>query len=119
MFTGIQSYGATYGGRPYHREMGETLADMEKAVKYQEGKEAKEAARNYSENYRPREMGEKPEDVLKTGSARNTYSSSQVRDTSGRPREMGEDPAEVAKSNEARNGHKEMTEQEKRLDMYA
>ena len=33
MFTGIQSYGATYGGRPYHREMGETLADMEKAVK--------------------------------------------------------------------------------------
>ena len=109
MFTGIQSYGSTY-----RREMGETPADVAKAQKYQQ------AQRNGGDNYRPREMGEKPEDVMKTG--RNTYTTAPERGNSSRPREMGETPEDVAKANEKNAGPKkafEMTEQERRIDLFA
>ena len=109
MFTGIQSYGSTY-----RREMGETQADVAKAQKYQQ------AQRNGGDNYRPREMGEKPEDVMKTG--RNTYTTAPERGNSSRPREMGETPEDVAKANAKNAGPKkasEMTEQERRIDLFA
>ena len=109
MFTGIQYYGSTY-----RREMGETPADVAKAQKYQQ------AQRNGGDNYRPREMGEKPEDVMKTG--RNTYTTAPARGNSSRPREMGETPEDVAKANEKNAGPKkafEMTEQERRIDLFA
>jgi len=106
MFTGIQSYGSTY-----RREMGETPADVAKAQKYQQ------AQRNGGDNYRPREMGEKPEDVMKTG--RNTYTTAPARGNSARPREMGETPEEAGRANAKNTGSKEMTEQQKRLDLFA
>ena len=109
MFTGIQSYGSTY-----RREMGETPADVAKAQKYQQ------AQRNGGDNYRPREMGEKPEDVMKTGI--NKYTTAPARGNSSRPREMGETPEDVAKANEKNAGPKkasEMTEQERRIDLFA
>ena len=109
MFTGIQSYGSTY-----RREMGETPSDVAKAQKYQQ------AQRNGGDNYRPREMGEKPEDVMKTG--RNTYTTAPERGNSSRPREMGETPEDVAKANAKNAGPKkasEMTEQERRIDLFA
>lgn len=116
MFTGIQSYGPTYGGRPYHREMGETPEDMAKAVKWQEAQEAK----TRGDNYRPREMGETPEDMARIGSANGAYSSFPARGTSRRPREMGETPEDVARSNQPQDSRqREMTEQEKRLDLFA
>ena len=108
MFTGIQSYGSTY-----RREMGETPADVAKAQKYQQ------AQRNGGDNYRPREMGEKPEDVMKTG--RNTYTTAPARGNSSRPREMGETPEEAGRANAQNTGRKasEMTEQERRIDLFA
>ncbi len=116
MFTGIPYYGTTYGNRPYHREMGETLEDMAKAVKWQEAQEAK----TRGDNYRPREMGETPEDMARTGSARDTYSTMPARGTSRRPREMGETPEDVARNNQPKDSRqREMTEQEKVLDLYA
>lgn len=104
MFTGIQSYGSTY-----RREMGETPADVARAQKYQQ------AQRNGGDNYRPREMGEKPEDTMKTG--RNTYATAPERGHSSRPREMGETPEQAGRANAKNNG--EMTEQQKRLDLFA
>ncbi len=110
MFTGIQSYGSTY-----RREMGETPADVAKAQKYQQ------AQRNGGDNYRPREMGEKPEDVMKRG--KDTYTTAPNTDyRSARPREMGETPEDVAKANAKNAGPKkasEMTEQERRIDLFA
>lgn len=104
MFTGIQSYGSTY-----RREMGETPADVARAQKWQE------AHRPQAET-RPREMGETPADVARTG--RNTYTTAPERGHSARPREMGETPEEAGRAN-AQNTRSEMTEQQKRLDLFA
>ena len=126
MFTGIQYYGTSYGNRPFHRSMGETPEDMAKAVKYQEEQEAK--ARSASDSYRPREMGERPQDVPSreqqekyASQAAAAYGSSMITrtDNSSRPREMGETPDEVAKSQESKpKTADEMTEQERIIDLY-
>lgn len=107
MFTGIQSYGSTY-----RREMGETPADVARAQKWQE------AHRPQAET-RPREMGETPADVARTG--RNTYTTAPERGHSARPREMGETPEEAGRANAQNTGRKasEMTEQERRIDLFA
>ena len=104
MFTGIQSYGSTY-----RREMGETPADVARAQKGQEAHRPKAETR-------PREMGETPADVARTG--RNTYTTAPERGHSARPREMGETPEEAGRAN-AQNTRSEMTEQQKRLDLFA
>lgn len=110
MFTGIQSYGSSY-----RREMGETPADVAKAQRWQESQ------RTRGDNYRPREMGEKPEDVMKKGN--DSYVSSPTPAyRSSRPREMGETPEDVAKAEAHNSGSKqasEMTEQERRIDLFA
>lgn len=117
MFTGIQSFGTSYG-RP--REMGETPADMAKAQQYQKQKSA-------PHEYRGREMGEKPWEVpsreqqqANYDKATAGYTTAPTRGTSKRPREMGETPEDVAKNNQPTDSRqREMTEQEKRLDLYA
>jgi len=124
MFTGIQYYGTSYGDRPYRRSIGETPEDMAKAVKYQEAQEAK----SRGDYYRPREMGEKPEDVPSreqqakyASQAAAAYGASMVTrpDTSSRPREMGEKPEDVSKSQESQpKKASEMTEQERIIDLY-
>ncbi|RAI10306.1 MAG: hypothetical protein DKM23_07160 [Candidatus Melainabacteria bacterium] len=116
MFTGVQSYGSFY--RP--REMGETPADMAKAQQYQKQKST-------PHEYRGREMGEKPWEVpsreqqqANYDKATAGYASAPTRGTSSRPREMGETPEDVARNNQPKDSRqREMTEQEKRLDMYA
>lgn len=121
MFTGIPYYGTTYGNRPYHREMGETPKDMERAVKYQESQE-----RATQTEYRGREMGEKPWEVPSRAQQQANYdkaSSYQTTPTKSyetRPREMGEKPEDVAKNNQPTDSRqREMTEQERRLDLFA
>ncbi len=114
MFTGVQSYGSFY--RP--REMGETPADMAKAQKHQQAQ---------THEYRGREMGEKPWEVpsreqqqANYDKATAGYASAPTRGTSSRPREMGETPEDVARNNQPKDSRqRKMTEQEKRLDMYA
>lgn len=114
MFTGVQSYGSFY--RP--REMGETPADMAKAQKHQQAK---------NHEYRGREMGEKPWEVpsreqqqANYDKATVGYASAPTRSHEARPREMGERPEDVAKNNQpADSRQREMTEQEKRLDLFA
>ena len=127
MFTGIEYYGTVYGNRPYKREMGETPEDMARAVRYQEAQEAA-AQRN---SYRPREMGETPEDVpsraqqaeySRRADANTGYgvpNSYERGSYSTRPREMGERPEDVARGPQRPRRYDEMTEQERRLDMYA
>ena len=121
----VKYYGPVYGKRPYHREMGETPEDMAKAVKYQEQKEA--AAR--STEYRPREIGEKPWEVPSRAQQAEYYSRAEAK-VNGydsydryetRPREIGERPEDVARSSrpDRPKRKEEMTEQERRLDMYA
>ncbi len=125
MFTGIPYYGTTYGGRPYHREMGETLEDMERAVKYQEAQEKASQT-----EYRGREMGEKPWEVPSRAQqqanydrASSSYQTAPSRSSETRPREVGESPEEVAKNSKSQEPQdsrtREMTEQERRLDLFA
>ena len=125
MFPEVKYYGPVYGNRPYHRDMGETPEDMARAVKYQEEKEA----RSRGDNYRPREMGEKPWEVpsraqqseyVSRAEARvNGYRTEDTYET--RPREIGEKPEDVARSSQPQRPKTkdEMTEQDRRLDMYA
>ncbi len=113
MFTGIQSYGSSYG-RP--REMGETPADMAKAQRHQQAK---------NHEYRGREMGEKPWEVPSREQQQANYDKTNVGYSTApargsRSREMGETPADVARNNQPQDSRqREMTEQEKRLDLFA
>jgi len=124
MFTGIDYYGTTYGNRPYKREMGETPEDMARAVKYQEAQEAR--SRNYE--YRGREIGEDPRDVPSRQQQDEYYRRAEAqypqypsRPTyETRPREIGERPEDVARAEQNRpKRYDEMTEQERRLDLFA
>ena len=91
---------------------------MAKAQKHQQAQ---------THEYRGREMGEKPWEVpsreqqqANYDKATAGYASAPTRGTSSRPREMGETPEDVAKNNQPKDSRqREMTEQEKRLDMYA
>lgn len=124
MFSGIDYYGTTYGNRPYKREMGETPEDMARAVKYQEAQEAK--ARGHE--YRGREIGEKPWEVPSREQQGDYYQKAQIEVPSyqsrptyeTRPREIGERPEDVARAEQNRpKRYDEMTEQERRLDLFA
>ena len=128
MFTGIEYHGTVYGNRPYRREMGETPEDIARAVKWQEAQEA----RSRGDNYRPREVGEKPWEVPSREKQAEYSRRADERYNSGysygyddeystRPREIGERPEDVARSNRPQRPKTkdEMTEQERRLDMYA
>ena len=128
MFVGIDYYGTTYGNRPYKREMGETPEDMARAVKWQEEQEAK--ARGHE--YRGREIGEKPWEVPSREQQGDYYQKAQREVPSyqsrptyeSRPREIGETPEDVAKAEARQKENRpkrwdEMTEQERRIDMYA
>ena len=128
MFTGIEYHGTVYGNRPYKREMGETPEDIARAVKWQEAQES----RSRGDNYRPREIGEKPWEVpsreqqaeyVRRAEERlnGGYDSYESDRYSTRPREIGEKPEDVARSQHPHRPKTkdEMTEQERRLDMYA
>ena len=125
MFTGIEYHGTVYGNRPYKREMGETPEDIARAVKWQEAQES----RSRGDNYRPREIGEKPWEVPSRAQQAEYYSKAEAKvngyhsaDTyETRPREIGERPEDVARSSrpDRPKRKEEMTEQERRLDMYA
>lgn len=112
MFTGIQSFGSAYN-RP--REMGETPADMARAQRHQQ---------NQTHEYRGREMGEKPWEVPSREQQQANYDKATGYATAPakgtRTREMGEKPEDVAKNNQAQDSRqREMTAQERRLDLFA
>ena len=73
---------------------------------------------SYGSTYR-REMGETPADVAK---AQKYQQAQRNGGDNYRPREMGETPEDVAKANAKNAGPKkasEMTEQERRIDLFA
>ncbi len=114
MFTGIQNYGSSY-----HREMGERPEDVARKPKQNAP---------YANEYRGREMGEKPWEVPTREQQAEYYRKAQSEVPSykttpryeTRPREMGERPEDVARAEQKRpKTAEEMTEQERRLDLFA
>lgn len=118
MFVGMQDYTV---GR--YREMGERPEDVARKPKTRDP---------YANEYRGREMGEKPWEVPSRSQQAEYYKRAEAEMSSyhsrptyeSRPREVGETPADVAKAeaNQKANRPKtaaEMTEQERRIDLYA
>ncbi len=121
MFTGIQYYGPTY-----HREIGETPADVARAQQYQ--KQQQYQSDPFANEYRGREIGEKPWEVPSRSQQAENYRKSQYETPAyptrttyeTRPREIGETPEDVARAEQNRpRRHDEMTEQERRIDLFA
>lgn len=118
MFIGMQDYTV---GR--YREMGERPEDVARKPKQQT---------TPSYEYRGREMGEKPWEVP-TREQQTDYYQKATRETPSyqsrptyetRPREIGETPADVARAEASQKANRpktasEMTEQERRIDLYA
>lgn len=105
----IQDYTVRSGYYP--REMGEQVPPKKPEREYRE--------------YRPREMGEDPMSVPSRKQQQDyydrtvsTYSSPSKPNYESRPREMGEDPAKVTNPNAPKKAS-EMTEQERRIDLFA
>ena len=105
----IQDYTVRDGYYP--REIGEQMP-------------AKKPEREYRE-YRPREMGEDPMTVPSRKQQQDyydrtvsNYSSPSRPNYESRPREMGEDPRTVTNPNAPKQAS-EMTEQERRIDLFA
>ena len=71
---------------------------------------------SYGSTYR-REMGETPADVVKAQKWQEAHRPK----AETRPREMGETPEEAGRANAQNTGRKasEMTEQERRIDLFA
>lgn len=113
MFVGIQDFSSGY-----HREMGERPEDVARRPQRQNP---------YGNEYRGREMGERPEDVPSRSKQADNYARAERNNPSysygdsysTRPREMGEKPEDVARSSHHPKTYDEMTEQERRLDLFA
>ncbi len=114
MFVGIQNYSSGY-----HREMGERPEDVARRPK---------TTNPHANEYRGREMGEKPWEVPTREQQAEYYRKAQAETPSypttaryeTRPREMGERPEDVARAEQRRpKTAEEMTEQERRLDLFA
>jgi hypothetical protein len=121
MFTGIQYYGSGY-----HREIGERPEDVARAQEYQ--RQRQHQSDPFANEYRGREIGEKPWEVPSRSQQAENYRKSQYETPSypttnryeTRPREMGETPEDVARAEQNRpKRYDEMTEQERRLDLFA
>ena len=109
MYIGIQDY--TVKKDYYPREMGEAIPPRKPERECRE--------------YRPREIGEDPRTIPSRQQqqdnydrARQYYSGPREPDYQTRPREIGEDPREVRNPNAPKKAS-EMTEQERRLDLFA